>query len=130
MPTLGCPRPDGSTAPLIESSLICEYLDEVYPDQVPLFPKDPFEKAKLKVSVDYVTTRIIPAFHRFLQWTEGKPYSVEEAQKELQGTLLTWIKDADAEGPFFAGGEMSMADVQLAPWAIRKFGVMGMVVVC
>lgn len=88
---------------------------------MPLYPKDPFQKAKLKVSIDYVTTRIIPAFHRFLQWTKGKPYSVEDAQKEFQSTLLTWIKDADPEGPFFAGKEMSMVDVQMAPWAISKF---------
>ena len=68
-----------------------------------------------------MTTRVIPAFHRFLQWTKEKPYSVEDAQKEFRSTLLTWIKDADPEGPFFAGKEMSMVDVQMAPWAISKF---------
>lgn len=71
------------------------------------------------MSVDFVTTRVIPAFHRFLQWTESKPYSVQEAQQEFQQTLLTWIKDADPKGPFFFGSEMTMADVQMAPWAIR-----------
>jgi glutathione S-transferase len=101
--------------------VICEYLDELYPNQTPLYPADAFRKAKLKISIDFVTTRIIPAFHRFIQWTEQKPYGLEEAQKEFQAALLTWIKDADREGPFFAGEKFSMADVQLGPWLTRKF---------
>ncbi|KUI73914.1 Glutathione S-transferase omega-1 [Cytospora mali] len=117
IPTLGAPTPEGEQ-PLIESTIICEYLDETFQD-VPLFPKDPFKKAKLKVSIDYVTSRIIPAFHRFLQHTPDKPYSIEEARKEFLGTLTTWIKDADPEGPFFAGTTLSMADVILVPWAVR-----------
>lgn len=66
-----------------------------------------------------MTTRIIPAFHRFLQWTEQKTYTLEEAQKEFQQALLTWIKDADPTGPFFLGDTLSMCDVQMVPWAIR-----------
>jgi glutathione S-transferase len=66
-----------------------------------------------------VTTRVIPAFHRFLQWTDSKPYSLQEAQAEFRQTLLTWIKDASPTGPFFFGEEMTMADIQMAPWAIR-----------
>lgn len=117
VPTLGVPTPDGPQ-PLIESGIICEYLDETFP-QVPLLPKDPFQRAKLKISIDYVTSRIIPAFHRFLQHTPEKPYSLDEARAEFLGTLLTWIKDADPTGPFFAGGELSLPDVILAPWAVR-----------
>lgn len=105
---------------MIESQLICEYLDEVYPDSVPLYPhKDPFTKAKLKISVDYVTTRIIPAFHRFLQHTPDKPYSLEQARSDFLKTLTTFIKDADPAGPYFAGKEISMPDITLAPWAVR-----------
>lgn len=118
VPTLGVPTPDGEQ-PLIESGIICEYLDETFPDQVPLFSKDPYKKAKARIAIDYVTSRIIPAFHRFLQHTPEKPYSLDDARKEFLGTLLTWIKDADAKGPFFAGTELSMPDVILGPWAVR-----------
>lgn len=86
---------------------------------MPLYPSDPFKKAKLRISIDYVTSRIIPAFHRFLQHTPDKPYSIDEARREFLGTLLTFIKDADPQGPFFAGQEFTMPDVILAPWAIR-----------
>lgn len=117
VPTLGVPTPEG-TQPLIESGVICEYLDETFPQQ-PLLPKDPFKKAKLKIAIDYVTSRIIPAFHRFLQHTPDKPYSLEEARREFLNTLITWIKDAHPTGPFFAGENFGMADVILAPWAVR-----------
>jgi len=117
VPTLGVPTPDGQQ-PLIESGIICDYLDETFPD-VPLYPKDSFQKAKLRISIDYVTSRIIPAFHRFLQHTKEKPYTIDEARSEFLNTLLTFIKDADPEGPFFAGKQFTMPDVILAPWAVR-----------
>lgn len=120
VPTLGVPTPEGEQ-PLIESGIICEYLDETFPD-TPLLPprSDPFQRAKLKISMDYVTSRVIPAFHRFLQHTPEKArYSLEEARHEFLQTLVTWIRDADPTGPFFAGAHLSLPDVILAPWAVR-----------
>lgn len=117
VPTLGVPTPKGEQ-PLIESGIICEYLDETF-SQAPLLPRDPFQRAKLRISIDYVTSRIIPAFHRFLQHTPDKPYSIDDARQEFLKTLVTWIKDADPSGPFFAGAHLSMPDVILAPWAVR-----------
>ena len=73
----------------------------------------------MKVWIDFVGTRIIPAFHRFLQHTPDKAYSIESAREELLKQLKTWIKEADPTGPFFAGKEMMMADITLAPWAVR-----------
>jgi glutathione S-transferase len=134
VPTLGCPTTEGEQ-PLIESGIICDYLDETFPE-TPLYPKDAFKKAKLRVSIDYVrfqphprsttptdtpqvTSRIIPAYHRFLQHTPSKSYTLESARAEFLNSLLTFIKDADPKGPFFAGSEFSMPDVILAPWAVR-----------
>jgi glutathione S-transferase len=99
--------------------LISEYLDESFPDQNPLFPKDPYEKARLKVWVDHITTRILPNFHRVLQHTEKSQYSLEKASGDFQNALKTWIQEADPEGPYFLGKEFSYADVALAPWAVR-----------
>jgi len=122
VPTLGAPQKDGSQKPLIESNIISEYLDESFPDHAPrLFPADPYAKARMKIWVDHVTTRIIPAYHRFMQWTEGKPYSLEKARAELLTALKTWIKEADPEGPYFLGRDFSYADVCLAPWAVRMW---------
>ncbi|KIW68043.1 hypothetical protein PV04_04013 [Phialophora macrospora] len=121
VPTLGCPQKDGTTKPLIESNIICEYLDEMYPDQTPLWPKDPYTKARMKVWVDHVTSRILPAYHRVLQHTEKSPYSLEKARSELLGAIKTWISNADPEGPYFLGKDFSFGDIVLAPWAKRMW---------
>lgn len=117
---MGCPQPDGSVKPLIESNVICEYLDEIS-DGKSLFPEDKYEKARMKVWIDFVGSRIIPAYHRFLQHSKERPYSLDEARAELLNALKTWIKEADKEGPYFAGKELSMADITLAPWAVRMW---------
>ncbi|KIV87059.1 hypothetical protein PV11_02630 [Exophiala sideris] len=122
VPTLGAPQKDGSQKPLIESNIISEYLDASFPTQGPkLFPQDPFENAYMKIWVDHVTTRILPAYHRFLQWTEKSPYSLEKAKAEFLNALKTWISAADPEGPYFLGKEFSFGDVCLAPWAVRMW---------
>ncbi|KAK5462686.1 hypothetical protein LTS15_002398 [Exophiala xenobiotica] len=122
VPTLGAPAKDGTTKPLIESNIISEYLDWAYPKSGPkLFPEDPFENAHMKIWVDHITTRILPAYHRFLQWTEKSPYSLEKAKAEFLGALKTWTAQADVEGPYFLGKDISYADVCLAPWALRMW---------
>jgi len=120
VPTLGCPQKDGSSKPLYESNIICEYLDEISPGPS-LFPSDHYEKARMKIWIDHVTTRIIPAFHRFLQHTKDSPYSLADARAEYLGALKTWIKEADPTGPYFAGKDLSMVDITLAPWAVRNW---------
>ncbi|KAJ5899799.1 hypothetical protein N7495_004543 [Penicillium taxi] len=73
IPTLSCPT-DTHPKPLYESTVIIEYLEEAYPSHGPyLLPKDPYERARARIWIDYVTSRIIPAFHRFLQYepTDG-----------------------------------------------------------
>lgn len=123
VPTLGVPAPGKGgqqQEPLIESGVICEYLDEAFPHEIPLLPRDdPLQRAKLRIAADYVTSRIIPAFHRFLQHTPAKPYTLDEARREFLATLRTWIQDADPEGPLYAGAHLSLPDVMLAPWAVR-----------
>jgi len=124
VPTLGCPTAKGESKPLYESNVICEYLEEAYPAHQPsLLPKDKYEKARMKIWIDFVTSRIIPAFHRFLQHTKNSSYNLEEARKELLDHFKTWTKEMDLEGPFWAGKEISMADIALAPWIMRLWAL-------
>jgi glutathione S-transferase len=37
-----------------ESTVICEYLEDVFPDQVPLRPKDPYKRAQMRVWTKWV----------------------------------------------------------------------------
>jgi glutathione S-transferase len=118
VPTLACPQKDDSSKPLYESNIICEYLDEISPAPS-LYPTDKYQKARMKIWIDHITSRIIPAFHMFLQHTKDSPYSLDDARTEFLRHLKTWIKEADPTGPYFMGEGFSMADIALAPWAVR-----------
>ncbi|KAJ5937205.1 hypothetical protein N7454_004860 [Penicillium verhagenii] len=126
VPTLSCITAQGPK-PLFESVVVLEYLEEAYPDHRPHFlPKDPYERAHARIWIDYVTSRIIPSFHRFLQYqpVEGssaaeKEAGLDEARLEFLGNLKAWTTEMHPEGPFFLGSELSLPDLVLAPWATR-----------
>jgi glutathione S-transferase len=64
-----------------------------------------------------VTSRIIPAFHRFLQH-QGQE-GLQEKQQEFLGYIKEFTKEMDKQGPYFLGKEFSLIDVIIAPWAVR-----------
>lgn len=80
-------------------------------------PADPYDRARTRIWTDYVTSRIIPAFHRFLQHqgTEG----LKEKQQEFLGHIKEFTKEMDKEGPYFNGKDFGLIDVIIAPWALR-----------
>ncbi|KKA20484.1 Uncharacterized protein T310_5472 [Rasamsonia emersonii CBS 393.64] len=91
-----------------------------------LLPDDPYERARARIWIDYVTSRIIPAFHRFLQYQPPEGASEDAAaeglakvRSEFLGHLKEWTRAMDPEGPYFLGKDLSLPDVALAPWAIR-----------
>ncbi|KAK5132952.1 hypothetical protein LTR08_008315 [Meristemomyces frigidus] len=107
--------------PLYESTVICEFLDEAYPDHGPrLMPEGAFEKARVRIWIDFCTSRIIPSWHRFLQFQpmEDKE-GLEEARKEFLGKMKEFAAEMDEEGPFFSGKEPSLIDFVVAPWIMR-----------
>ena len=112
--------------PLYESTVVCEFLEEVYPDHKPqLLPKDPYDRARTRIWTDFVTSRIIPAFHRFLQYQPPEGASEQSAKdgldkvrQEFLGHIKEFTKELDPEGPFFLGKEPSLMDIVIAPWAV------------
>ncbi|KAF2219414.1 glutathione transferase omega-1 [Elsinoe ampelina] len=104
--------------PLYESTVISEFLEEAYPDHKPhLLPSDPYERARTRIWTDFCTSRIIPAYHRFLQCQdEGQ---IGELRGEFLGHLKEFTKEMDKESPFFGGKEVGLIDLVVAPWAIR-----------
>jgi glutathione S-transferase len=70
-------------------------------------PEDPYDRARTRIWTDYVGSRIIPAYHRFLQH-QGD--GLEEKQREF----LSHIK-----GPYFNGKEFGLIDIVIAPWVNR-----------
>ncbi|MCJ1323371.1 hypothetical protein MMC10_000031 [Thelotrema lepadinum] len=92
-----------------------------YPDQGrKLRPDDVYQRAIMRIWCDFVTSRIVPKYFRFLQHQEGQaPYSLEEARTEFLDSLKEFTKQMDQDGPFFLGKEPMMIDFFLAPWVQR-----------
>jgi glutathione S-transferase len=123
VPTLEVSTADGHK-PLYESTVLLEYLEDAYPNHGPsLYPNNPYDKAKVKIWADFVTSRIIPAFHRFLQYQpntgSGTPEGLEKLRQEFLGKLVEFTREMDPVGPYFTGKEPVLVDFVLAPWAVR-----------
>ncbi|PYH42628.1 uncharacterized protein BP01DRAFT_131805 [Aspergillus saccharolyticus JOP 1030-1] len=134
VPTITSPSPDASSSssarPLYESTVILEYLEEAYPTHGPaLLPTDPYLRARARIWIDYVTSRIIPAFHRFLQHQPSSSDSaagdtarggeLQTLREEFLNTLKEFARELHPQGPYFSGQDFGLVDVVLAPWAIR-----------
>ena len=112
-------KPEGKEKVLYESSVVLDYLDQVY--NTNLYPFDPYSHARTKLWIDHISSRIVPSFYRFLQHTPQKDYTLDSAREEFVKHIHTFAAELDEEGPWFNGAEMGMADVMLIPWAMRVF---------
>ena len=112
--------------PLYESTVICEYLDEAYADEDEFGPRllpqhDVYQRARCRLWIDHIGSRVVPAWYRFIQHTPDKPYSIDDVREEFHGHLKAFVMEADPQGPWFLGKQFSLVDVMLAPWAKRLY---------
>jgi len=130
VPTLAVPvgKDEGKTVrkPLYESTVVCEYLDEAYADEKEYGPRllpqeDAYERARCRLWIDHISSRIVSSFYRLIQHTPDKAYSIEDVRGEFHGHLKALVKEMDPEGPWFLGERFSLVDVMLAPWARRLY---------
>lgn len=125
VPTLAVPvgKLGAEQKPLFESTVICEFLEEQYNDErrngPSLLPKDAYERARARLWIDHISTKIIPAFYKLLQHTEDKAFTLDEAREQLQKHIKAFADEMDPDGPFFFGQNISLVDISLAPWAKR-----------
>ncbi|KAI9163881.1 glutathione-S-transferase theta, GST [Paramyrothecium foliicola] len=125
VPTLAVPmdKTGKEQKALFESIVIAEYLEEAYTDESkygpPLLPKDAYERARARLWIDHISTRIVPGFYRFIQHTPEKPYSIEQIREEFLGHIKSLVEEMDPQGPWFLGEQISLVDISLAPWAAR-----------
>jgi glutathione S-transferase len=108
--------------PLYESTVVCEFLEEAYPDATPrLLPEDPYTRARVRIWTDFVTSRIIPAYHRFLQYqpTSASDTQLSTLREEFLSKLSEFTSEMSPGGPYFLGSQLSLIDLILAPWAVR-----------
>jgi len=105
---------DGGT--LIESDVICEYLEDAYP-QKPLLPRDPLERARVRELVTILELHLELVVRRLYGFVFfGRPVD-EAAKQEVEKLLprgLRALKSRAKFAPYIAGAELTLADCAAA----------------
>src|SRR3954454_22371123 len=98
---------------IAESDVICEYLEEAYP-QKPLLPKDPYERAKVRELVTFVELHLeLVARRLYPSLFFGAGPASEDTTKSVEKGLLKGVRALKAIGkfsPYLAGSELTLAD--------------------
>ncbi|MCJ1295034.1 hypothetical protein MMC34_006595 [Xylographa carneopallida] len=107
--------------PLYESTVVAEFLEDAYPDHgSKLLPSDPYQRAISRIWTDFVSTRVIPSFQRFLQFqSDDQDRSIKQVRDEFLNTLKEFTKAMDKDGPYFEGKNPALVDFNMAPFALR-----------
>lgn len=136
-------KKDRQVKPLYESIVIAEYLDEHFSDTSKYGPRllpegddelAAYERARCRLWIDHISSRIVPAFYKFLQHTPEKDsqYTIGDARDALLGPIKTFVQQLlemdderesmqQSSGPWFLGDRFSLVDITLIPWALRLF---------
>ena len=101
---------DGA-AVVYESAIINEYLEEKYPE-VPLMPKDPMQRSRARIWIDYANTRLQRAGGNI-----AHDYQVEKSKEELRQYLATL--DEEMRDREYIAGDYSLADITYIPFFTR-----------
>jgi glutathione S-transferase len=98
-------------AVVYESAIINEYLEEKYPD-VPLLPRDPLGRSRVRIWIDYCNTRLQRAGGNI-----AHDYQVEKSKEELKHYLATL--DREMQGREYLADDYSLADITYIPFFCR-----------
>ncbi len=107
---------DGRVLP--ESEVICEYLEDAYPDP-PLLPADPWGRARVRllsrISDIYVVMAMLPLF--VMAGTPPDSWDQEKIRKQLQeiGEALDYLEVYIGAGGYAVGERLTHADGTLVP---------------
>src|SRR5580704_16801205 len=112
---------DGRT--IADSTIICEYLEDAHP-RPPVFPTDPFERARMR-AIDDLCDRTFDAtvFGYFLgvvRSTAPESKAMKDAGRAEFKALLARLESELEDRDFFSGAALSLAD--FAAWRPGKSG--------
>ncbi len=110
---------------LAESAVILEYLEDAYP-QKPLMPKDPMERARVRllgrIADLYVAPQTGPFFRNMNPATRNE-VEVEGAKKTLAKAMAD-LEHFTGPGPYAVGNAMTLADCTLLPSMLMNGGIL------
>jgi glutathione S-transferase len=98
---------------IAESEVICEYLEEAYP-QKPLLPKDPYERAKVRELVAFIELHLeLVARRLYGPLFFGAPPAHEDVTASVEKDLGKGVRALKAVAkldPYIAGRDLTLAD--------------------
>lgn len=85
---------------------------------------DPYARALNRLAAFRGNQTIVPLFYRFLQSQPDSDDEHKSKRAEYIGALNDFTKSMHAQGPFWGGKDMSLADVMVYPWIFRSTNVL------
>jgi len=101
---------------LCESQVICEYLEDAYPEK-PLYPRDPFARGKVRELLQVLEMHVELVIRRTYGALFFGGSITDEAKQEIRKDLdkgLRAFQTLVKFDPFIAGSELTMADCAAA----------------
>jgi glutathione S-transferase len=99
-------------AELAESQVICEYLEDAYP-QKPLYPRDPLARARVRELITFMEMHIELVARRLYREVFFGGSVSDEMKQGVEKDLVKGIRALRARArfdPYIAGGELTLAD--------------------
>ena len=97
---------------LAESQVICEYLEDAYP-QVPLYPRDPMAKARVRELITVVELHLELVARRLYGGAFFGGSTSEQTKQEVERDLAKGVRALSRLAkfdPYLAGKDFSLAD--------------------
>ncbi len=104
------------STPIFESSVICEYLEDIHEPR--LHPQDPLTRARHRAWMEFASTILAAISALYSAPTDAVLWEKARALRRL----LERVDSDLAEDPYFAGAAFSIVDAAFAP-AFRYFDV-------
>ena len=102
-------QPSPESVKLNESLVLVEFIADLYPESG-ILPKDPVLRAKARLFIDAVSTKLAQTQYKVINLGEGSAEDLVQAFEALQALL-------PAKG--FVVGDFSIADIAIAPFLAR-----------
>jgi glutathione S-transferase len=102
-------------APLPESAVIMEFLEERYPEP-PLLPPDPRDRAAVRLLI-FRDHDLTGPYYALRRGEDGAREELDEVLGRFDARL--------GEQPYLGGSEYGLADIALVPWVLRARDMLG-----